>query len=293
MGGDLLRSLGQHLPTEVADAGGAAVTSTTMLAMPQTRARKEPPFLELRGVSKRFGAVTALRDVDIDIFAGEVLALVGDNGAGKSTLLKTIAGALRPDAGTFRVEGREVQLTTPHAAAVLGIATVYQDLALCENLDVVANLFLGAELGKGPLRGPLRRLREPEMAAIARKTLLSLSASLPALDRPVASLSGGQRQAIAVSRSLLLGSRLVMLDEPTAALGVQQTAQVLELVKRLANQGQAVLLISHSLPDVFAVADRICVLRLGANAGLFERRATDADEVVAAMTGGATLRSGG
>jgi D-xylose transport system ATP-binding protein len=247
------------------------------------------PFLELRGVHKRFGGVTALRGVDLEVFPGEVVALVGDNGAGKSTLIKTISGALRADEGEFYVDGQQVSLGTPHAAAALGIATVYQDLALCENLDVVANLFLGAELGRRPLVGMLRRLREPEMHRVARETLDKLSVNLPSLDSPVAGLSGGQRQAIAVGRALLWGSKLVILDEPTAALGVQQTAQVLELVRRLAAQRQAVLLVSHSLPDVFAVADRICVLRLGANAGTFVRAETDADEIVAAMTGGLTL----
>jgi D-xylose transport system ATP-binding protein len=247
------------------------------------------PFLEVRGVHKRFGGVTALRGADLDVHAGEVVALVGDNGAGKSTLVKTISGAVHADQGEFFVEGKPVSLGTPHAAAELGIATVYQDLALCENLDVSANLFLGAELGSGPLGGVLRRLREPEMNRIAGETLSSLSMQLPALNRPVAGLSGGQRQAVAVGRALLLGSKLVILDEPTAALGVQQTAQVLELVRRLAAQDQAILLVSHSLPDVFAVADRICVLRLGANAGTFTRRETDVDEVVSAMTGGLTL----
>ncbi len=247
------------------------------------------PFLELRGVVKRFGGITALRGVDLDVHAGEVLALVGDNGAGKSTLIKTIAGAVRPDEGEFFVEGRRVELTSPHAASSLGIATVYQDLALCENLDVVANLFLGGELGRRPLAGWLRRLSEAEMEQQARSTLASLGAEVPALRRPIAGLSGGQRQAVAVGRALLWGSKLVVLDEPTAALGVKQTAQVLSLIRRLASQGQAVIFISHSLPDVFAVADRICVLRLGANAGTFAAAATEAQEIVAAMTGGLAL----
>jgi D-xylose transport system ATP-binding protein len=251
--------------------------------------RQETPFLRLRGVHKRFGSVTALRGVDLDVHAGEVVALVGDNGAGKSTLIKTISGAVNADEGEFFVEGAQVSLGSPHASAALGIATVYQDLALCENLDVVANLFLGAERAQAPIAGLLRRLDEPSMHRIAQETLTSLSATLPSLDQPVAGLSGGQRQAVAVARALLFGSRLVMLDEPTAALGVAQTAQVLQLVRRLAEQGQAVILISHSLPDVFAVADRICVLRLGANAGTFTRASTTVDEVVAAMTGGLAL----
>lgn len=260
------------------------------LTTPETQLQQGTPLLQLRGVHKRFGGVTALDGVDLEVYPGEVVALVGDNGAGKSTLIKTIAGVLRADGGEFFVEGRHVSLSSPHAASALGIATVYQDLALCENLDVVSNLFLGAERVERPFVGLLRRLDEPTMNRIAREKLSSLSATVPALDRPVAGLSGGQRQAVAVARALLFGSRLVILDEPTAALGVQQTEQVLQLVRRLAEQGQAVLLVSHSLPDVFAVADRICVLRLGANAGTFERSETNVDEVVAAMTGGLTLR---
>ena len=247
------------------------------------------PFLELRGIRKRFGGVTALRGVDLEVNRGEVVALVGDNGAGKSTLIKTVAGVVRADSGEFLVDGHQATLGSPHAAAELGIATVYQDLALCENLDVVANLFLGGELGRRPLFGPLRRLREPEMERRARETLSELGANVPNLRRPVAGLSGGQRQAVAVGRALLWGSKLVILDEPTAALGVKQTGQVLELIRTLAARGQAVLFISHSLPDVFAVADRIAVLRLGANAGTFGAADTSAAEIVAAMTGGETL----
>jgi D-xylose transport system ATP-binding protein len=247
------------------------------------------PFLELRRVVKRFGGIAALRGVELSVRSGEVLALVGDNGAGKSTLIKTIAGVTRPDEGEFFVEGRRVELGSPQAASSLGIATVYQDLALCENLDVVANLFLGGELGKRPLAGWLRRLSEPKMEEQARSTLASLGAEVPALRRPVVGLSGGQRQAIAVGRALLWGSKLVVLDEPTAALGVKQTAQVLSLIRRLAAQGQAVIFISHSLPDVFAVADRICVLRLGANAGTFRAADTEPSEIVAAMTGSLAL----
>jgi D-xylose transport system ATP-binding protein len=248
------------------------------------------PFLRLRGVEKSYGSVTALRGVDLDVATGEVVALVGDNGAGKSTLIKTISGAAPADAGEFIVDGTAVRISSPHAATERGIATVYQDLALCENLDVVGNLFLGSELARKPLVGVLRRLSDPQMKREARRTLSELAVTLPALDRPVAGLSGGQRQAVAVARALLFGAQMVILDEPTAALGVQQTAQVLELVRRLADQGQAVLLISHSLPDVFSVADRIVVLRLGANAGNFVRSESDADEIVAAMTGGLTLR---
>jgi D-xylose transport system ATP-binding protein len=257
--------------------------------MQTTRNGDRTPFLALRDVHKRYGSVTALRGIDLEVYSGEVLALVGDNGAGKSTLIKTIAGVIRADEGAFLLEGKRVSLGTPHAATAHGIATVYQDLALCENLDVVANLFLGSELARRPLVGPLRRLREAEMERIARTTLASLAIDLPSLRRPVAALSGGQRQAVAVARALLWGSKLVILDEPTAALAVTQTELVLELVRRLAAQGQAVVLIDHSLPEVFAVADRICVLRLGAHAGTFVRNETDVDEIVAAMTGSRTL----
>jgi D-xylose transport system ATP-binding protein len=260
------------------------VTSTP--AIPTTKAS----LLRLVGVSKSYGAVQALRGVDFDVAAGEVVALVGDNGAGKSTLIKTIAGSVRADGGRFEFDGQEVRLGSPHAAAELGIATVYQDLALCENLDVVANLFLGREYTAHPFVGPLRRLRMPEMKRAAQETLDTLSIRIPSLDAPVSALSGGQRQAVAVGRAVLWGSRLVLLDEPTAALGVEQTAQVLHMVRNLAARGLAIVVISHSLPDVFAVADRIWVMRLGTNAGTFQRRSTTPEEVVAAITGGAGLR---
>ncbi len=250
------------------------------------------PFLALRGVHKRYGSVTALRGIDLELYRGEVLALVGDNGAGKSTLIKMIAGVVRVAEGEFILEGERISLGTPHAATAHGIATVYQDLALCENLDVVANLFLGSELGRRPLVGPLRRLRESEMEETARKTLASLAIELPSFRRPVAALSGGQRQAVAVARALLWGSKLVILDEPTAALAVTQTELVLELTRRLAAQGQAVVLIDHSLPEVFSVADRIFVLRQGAHAGTFARNETNVDEIVAAMTGSRSLVKG-
>jgi len=247
------------------------------------------PLLRLRGIWKRYGAVIALQGVDLDVAAGEVVGLVGDNGAGKSTLVKIVAGTERADAGEFDFDGVAQRVTSPHDAVALGIATVYQDLALCENLNVIENMFLGRELAGPPLVGPLQQLREPEMARMAEDTLSSLSIRMPSLRQPVALLSGGQRQAVAVSRAVLWGSRLVLLDEPTAALGVEQTAQVLELVKTLARRGLGVVVVSHNLVDVFAVADRICVLRLGAAAGLFDRRTKAPDQIVAAITGGATL----
>jgi D-xylose transport system ATP-binding protein len=244
------------------------------------------PLLRLRGICKSYGPVQALRSVDLDIAAGEVHALVGDNGAGKSTLIKVMSGSVHADAGQIEFDGRRVQLHSPAAAAGLGIATVYQDLALCENLDVVANLFLGREFSDRPLAGPLRRLREPQMHRRAQQTLDTLSIRIPSLRTPVGSLSGGQRQAVAVGRAVLWGSRLVLLDEPTAALGLEQTAQVLRLIRAVAARGLAVLVISHSLPDVFQAADRISVLRLGANAGTFDRHTTSPQTVVAAITGG-------
>ena len=245
------------------------------------------PRLSLRGIQKRFGPVVALEDVDFDAHAGEVVALVGDNGAGKSTLTKVIAGTHRADAGTARFEGREVRLGSPEAASALGIATVYQDLALCDNLDVVANLFLGRERQTTP--SFLISLDEEGMEREAREVLTGLAVKLPSLRRPVALLSGGQRQSVAVARAVLWGSKVVLLDEPTAALGVEQTALVLSLIQRLRARGLAVVLISHNLSDVFRVADRIVVLRLGRTVATYARREVTPEQVVAAITGGVNL----
>jgi D-xylose transport system ATP-binding protein len=253
-------------------------------------ARTRTPVLRATGVRKSYGPVEALRGVDLDVAPGEVAALVGDNGAGKSTLVKILAGSVHADEGHFEFDGHPVRLGSPGASAALGIATVYQDLGLCENLDVVANLFLGRENAAGPLPGPLRRLREPRMHQLAQQTLDGLSIRIPSLTAQVGTLSGGQRQAVAVGRAVRWGSRLALLDEPTAALGVEQTAQVLRMIRDLAARGLSILVISHSLPDVFAVADRIWVLRLGTNAGVFDRRRTTPEEVVSAITGGTTLR---
>jgi D-xylose transport system ATP-binding protein len=239
------------------------------------------PVLSLRGISKHFGAVQALIDVDFDVSAGEVAALVGDNGAGKSTLVKAISGAQPADAGEIRFAGQRVTIPSPLASQHLGIATVFQDLALCDNLDVVGNLYLGRELVRGGV------LDEPEMERRSWNLLRELSARVPSVRSPVASLSGGQRQTVAISRSLLGDPKLVMLDEPTAALGVAQTAQVLNLIDRLRERGLAVVLISHNMADVFAVADRIVVLRLGRNAGEFRTATATREEVVAAITGAA------
>ena len=235
--------------------------------------------LSLRGISKHFGAVSALTDIDLDVHAGEVVALVGDNGAGKSTLVKILAGVHQPSSGTITFRGKPVTLADPSAALGLGIATVFQDLALCENLDVVANIFLGRELSP-------YRLDEVSMELKAWTLLNELSARIPSVREPVASLSGGQRQTVAIARSLLLEPKLILLDEPTAALGVAQTAEVLDLIERVRDRGLGVIMISHNMEDVRAVADRIVVLRLGRNNGVFEPDASN-QELVSAITGAA------
>ncbi|RUZ75419.1 sugar ABC transporter ATP-binding protein [Mesorhizobium sp. M7A.F.Ca.US.006.01.1.1] len=233
--------------------------------------------LSLRGVSKNFGAVSALTDIDLDVHAGEVVALVGDNGAGKSTLVKILAGVHQPSSGIISYRGKQVTLADPSAALTLGIATVFQDLALCENLDIVANIFLGRELS------PLR-LDEVAMEVRAWTLLNELSARIPSVREVVASLSGGQRQTVAIARSLLLEPKLILLDEPTAALGVAQTAEVLNLIERVRDRGLGVVIISHNMEDVRAVADRIVVLRLGRNNGIFSPDASN-QELVSAITG--------
>ncbi|MEU0129554.1 MULTISPECIES: ATP-binding cassette domain-containing protein [unclassified Streptomyces] len=237
------------------------------------------PVLALRGVSKRFGAVQALTDVELEVHAGEVVALVGDNGAGKSTLVKTIAGVHPIDDGVIEWDGRPVQINKPHDAQNLGIATVYQDLALCDNIDVVGNLYLGRELRKYGI------LDEVEMERRSRELLSTLSIRIPSVRIPIASLSGGQRQTVAIARSMLGEPKLVILDEPTAALGVEQTAQVLDLVERLRERGHAVILISHNMADVKAVADKVAVLRLGRNNGIFDVKTTSQEEIISAITG--------
>ncbi|WP_425414658.1 ATP-binding cassette domain-containing protein [Pseudonocardia spinosispora] len=235
--------------------------------------------LSVRGATKRYGAVQALAGADLDVHAGEVVALVGDNGAGKSTLVKTISGAIIPDEGTIRFDGEQVRISRPQDAQALGITTVFQDLALCENLDVVANLYLGVETRAYGLLG------EIEMERAARDLLASLNVRIRDVRSPVAALSGGQRQSVAIARALLGEPKMVLLDEPTAALGVEQTAQVLELVGTLRERGLAVLLISHNLADVRAVSDRVAVLRLGRNAGTFVTATTSQETIVAAITG--------
>ena len=237
------------------------------------------PTLELRSLSKRFGAVQALSNVNLDVYAGEVVGLVGDNGAGKSTLIKCVSGIFPPDSGEVWFEGRQVSIRFPKDAADLGIQTIYQDLALCDNLDVVANLFLGREATDAIW------MDEVDMEQRSLQTLRTLSVSIPNVRTIIASLSGGQRQSVAIARAVMWNSKLVILDEPTAALGVAQTKQVLELIKRLRQQGLAVIVISHNLADVFEVVDRITVLRLGRNAGVFRVHDTSQEAIVAAITG--------
>ena len=235
------------------------------------------PILSLSGVSKNFGAVSALTDIELDVSPGEVVALVGDNGAGKSTLVKILAGVHAPSAGTIHFQGQPVSMNVPSDALDLGIATVFQDLALCENLDVVANIYLGQEVGPW-------QLDEVAMEVKAWTLLSELAARIPSVRDVVASLSGGQRQTVAIARSLLLDPKIIMLDEPTAALGVAQTAEVLNLVERLRERGLGVIMISHNMEDVRAVADRIVVLRLGRNNGIFTPDASN-EELVGAITG--------
>jgi len=237
------------------------------------------PRLRLRGINKSFGAVRALTDVDFEVYAGEVVGLVGDNGAGKSTLIKAISGVGPADSGETFVEGQPVNISSPQVATRLGIETVYQDLALCDNLDVVSNLFLGHELVN------VVPLAEVEMEKRGLGVLQTLDVKLPSIRSKVAQLSGGQRQSIAVAKTILRHAKIVLLDEPTAALGVAQTRQVLQLIRRLRDQGLAVVVISHNLADVFEVVDRVVVLRLGRRVGTFDIKATTPERIVAAITG--------
>jgi len=249
----------------------------------------ETPLLELRGINKSFGSVQALTDVDFEVGRGEVMALVGDNGAGKSTLVKCVAGTHAPDSGEILFDGAEVHIHTPRDAAQLGIEVVYQDLALCDNLDVVQNMYLGREA-----HDRFQRLKEPIMEQRTAETMKSLAVTtIKSIRQPVATLSGGQRQSVAVARAVMWNSKLVILDEPTAALGVAQTEQVLALVRRLAEQGLSVVIISHNLHDVFETAHRITVLRLGRNVGVFQRDKTTQQEVVQAITAGVPTKVSG
>ena len=238
------------------------------------------PLLSMRGISKRFGGVEALVGVDLDVHRHEVVALVGDNGAGKSTLAKMVAGVVTPDTGLMEIDGVPVSIPTPSAAHGLGVATVFQDLALCDNLDVTSNIFLGRELSSA------RGVRDDErMEQVARQTLRDLSSRIPSVRVPLSGLSAGQRQSVAIARTLIGAPRIVVLDEPTAALSVAQTAEVLLHIEALRDLGLGVILISHNMTDVRSVADRIEVLRHGRNNGSFDARTTGYEQILAAITG--------
>jgi ABC-type sugar transport system ATPase subunit len=244
--------------------------------------------VQLRGVTKTFGPVRALTQVNLDVPAAQVTALVGDNGAGKSSLIKTIAGLWEPDDGQILWQGQAVHLHSPKDAEMLGITTIYQDLALCDNLDIVQNMFLGHELRRHGL------LDEEKMELAARQTLEDLAVlTVRSIRQPVASLSGGQRQSVAVAKAVMSKAKLVIMDEPTAALGVSQTTMVLNLIRRLSGQGVAVLLISHNLNDVFSVADRIAILNLGRMVSSGPAGGYDRQGVVDFMTTGGSTRASG
>ncbi len=257
------------------------MTTTDPASSSPAVATSVAPLLSLRGMNKSFGAVHVLQDVDLDVYPGQVTALVGDNGAGKSTLIKGVAGIHAFDSGTYTYGGERVTVSNPKQANALGIEVVYQDLALCDNLDIVHNLFLGREITRGG------RLDEAEMERRAKETLAGLSVrTVRSVRQHVASLSGGQRQTVAIARSVIWNSQLVVLDEPTAALGVAQTEQVLKLVRRLADNGLGVILISHNLNDVFEVADHIAVLYLGRMAAQVDVADVTRNQVVELITSG-------
>ena len=244
-----------------------------------------PPLIEARDVTKSFGRVVALRGADFAAWPGEVSALVGDNGAGKSTLIKIFSGALQPDGGELFLDGRPIHISSPAEARQLGIETVYQDLALAPSLDVASNLFLGREARQRGLLGAIGFLDDRLMRKRAQEEMANLQIGLSSVRQPVLTLSGGQRQAIAVARAVAWGRRIVIMDEPTAALGIRESRMVLRLIKRIKETGVAVIMISHNLPEVFEVADRITILRLGRTVRQMRREEASMDDVVAFMTG--------
>jgi D-xylose transport system ATP-binding protein len=245
----------------------------------------QQPILELKSISKRFGAVQALSEVNFEVYPGEVVGLVGDNGAGKSTLVKVLSGTYQPDSGQYLFDGKVVIVSNPHEATRLGIQTVYQDLALCDNLDVVANLYLGRETMESVVPRLMEAIDEITMEQNALHFIQDLHVRIPSLRARIATLSGGQRQSVAVARAVMWNSRVVLLDEPTAALGVEQTKQVKELIIRLRQQGLGVVVISHNLADIFDVSDRIIVLRLGQRVATFQTHVSNPEQVVGAITG--------
>ncbi len=251
------------------------------------------PLLHARGIVKRYGGVEALRGANFSAFPGEVTALVGDNGAGKSTLVKCLSGVARPDEGVIELDQHPVVLDSPTTAQRLGIETVFQDLALAADLDPAANLYMGRELLREGLLGRLGVLDKKRMRTLAAEEFAQLGIHLPDATVPVASLSGGQRQSVAVARSVAWASRVVFMDEPTAALGVVQTERVLDVVRRVRDRGIAVVLISHNMPEVLSVADRIEVMRLGRRVARFRAETATSDELVAAMTGALTQEDEG
>jgi simple sugar transport system ATP-binding protein len=243
------------------------------------------PVLEARGLRRQFGHVTALDGTDFDVHAGEVVALIGDNGAGKSTLVKALSGNLAVDTGEILFDGAPVQIETPTAASAMGIETVHQDLALAPHLDPVQNMFLGRETMRGGLAGVLGFMDNSAMRAEAKEAFGKLGATVRSFNTPVGAMSGGQRQAIAIARAVHWANRVIFLDEPTAALGVRQTANVLDTIRRVSEQGVAVVFISHSMPHVMEVSDRVEVLRLGRRVATYQTSETSMEQLVGAMTG--------
>ena len=253
----------------------------------------DTPRMSARGLTKRYGHVTALSGADFDLRAGEVLAVIGDNGAGKSTLIKALSGAIAPDSGQIRLDGEPVRFRTPAEARAHGIETVYQDLALAPALDIATNMFMGRELRKsGVLGSVLRLLDKKRMREQAAAHMSELHIGLQSINVAVENLSGGQRQGVAVARAAAWAEHVVIMDEPTAALGVKESAQVLDLIGRVRDRGLAVVLISHNMPHVFEIADRIHIQRLGRRVGLVERDAHTMSEVVAIMTGALRVDEG-
>ena len=250
------------------------------------------PVLQARGLSRQFGHVRALNEADFEVYPGEVTALIGDNGAGKSTLVKALSGNLAVDSGEILFDGSPIEMTSPSQVSSLGIETVYQDLALAPHLDPVQNMYLGRELRAGGLGGPLGFMKTKEMRQQSRAAFDELGATVRSLTSPVGEMSGGQRQAIAIARAVHWANRLVCLDEPTAALGVRQTKNVLETIRRVRDKGISVVFISHSMPHVMEVSDRIQVLRLGSRVATLDAKQTSMEELVGLMTGAITKEDG-